>query len=220
MDSLDPSSSTAPHSGTATEAPSVLPAEAPPAAKAVNRASDRLSRSSLGIGLFSVGESTVIPVPMEAVLMPLMLAYPSRAWRLGFAALIGSIIGASLFYFVGQLLYDPVVEPLLRQLSLEAAYEKAVSDVSAEGLFWTVFLISLGPAPLQLATLGAGATGAGFGTFILAIVTSRAIRYLGLALLCHLVGERILRYRIPRWLTILGCLLFLVAFWAVFALFW
>lgn len=182
----------------------------------IGRWSARLARSKLGVGLLSVGESTVVPIPLETILLPVMVAWPRRAIPIALIATLGAVIGSALFYLAGYLLYDPVVEPALRALGVEAQYEAAVERLSGEGFFWTVFIVSLGPAPLQLATLGAGASGMNFLSFLVAIATSRAIRYVGMAVLCHLLGERIQRYRLPKWAIIVGTLAFIAAMWAIF----
>ncbi|WP_420392050.1 YqaA family protein [Acuticoccus sp.] len=180
----------------------------------LHRATQRLAHSNVGVGLLSMGESTVVPIPLEAVIVPLMVAYPRRAWAIAVAALVGCLIGATLFYYVGHLLFEPVVAPLLDALSLRQSYEEALAEISGSGYFWAVFLVSVGPVPLQLATLGAGATDAGYAVFISAIAVSRAIRYLGLALLCNLLGQRVQRLNVPRWVTITGGIAFLLAVWA------
>ena len=177
---------------------------------AFSRASKRLANSEVGVGALSLGESTVVPVPLEAILIPLMLAFPRRAWWIAGSALVGSILGASLFYLLGNLLFEPVVQPLLQRFGLEQDYQQVVEQMSnGSEFFWAVFLISLGPAPLQLATLGAGASELSFTVFLVAIVLSRGIRYFGTALLCALLGERIRRYHLPKWVLLLASLVFL-----------
>lgn len=183
-----------------------------------SRASRRLANSELGVGALSFGESTVVPIPLESILIPLMIAFPKRAWILATSALIGSILGASFFYLLGNLLFEPVVQPLLQRFALEQDYQNVVQQLSnGSEYFWAVFLISLGPAPLQLATLGAGASELSFLVFLVAIVLSRGIRYFGTAILCALLGERIRRYQLPKWVLLVGSLAFLAVCWLVFA---
>lgn len=184
----------------------------------LGRLSRRLAGSNVGIALLSAGESTVVPIPLEAVIVPLMVGYPRRAWAIATAALVGCLIGASLFYLVGQLLFEPVVAPLLDALSLRQTYDETLNGLSSTGYFWAVFLISVGPAPLQLATLGAGATDAAFAPFLAAVALSRSIRYLGLALICNLLGERIRRFNIPRWVTVSVGVVGLLALWIAMSL--
>lgn len=180
----------------------------------VGRWSRRLANSKLGVAVLSMGESTVVPVPLETVIVPLMIGYPARAWAIGFAALVGCLVGATIFYFAGAALFEPVVAPALMALGLAEEFRDAVSELGEAGSFLAVFLISVGPLPLQLATLGAGATDMSYPLFMAAIAASRAIRYLGLAVVCNLVGERILRWRIPRWITFSAGFLGILVAWA------
>ncbi len=191
----------------------------PPGESRLARISRRLANSRLGIGALSFGESTVLPIPLEAIMVPLMVGYPRRAWGIALSALIGCLIGSSLFFALGNLLFEPVVQPLLAHFGMTQSYETTVARLSeGSGYFWAIFLISLGPAPLQLATLGAGASEQSFFIFLLAIAMSRAIRYFGTALACALLGERVRRYHLPKWVLFGGSLLFLAVCWGVFAL--
>lgn len=59
--------------------------------------------------------------------------------------------------------------------------------------FLSVFLVGFTPLPVQVATLGAGFTEMALGTFALAMLTSRALRFGGLGLLVFWFGEDTLR---------------------------
>lgn len=176
-----------------------------------------LAGSRLGIGLLSALESTIVPIPFEAILVPLMVSHPGRSWAIALAAWLGSVVGATLFYFLGLWLYDPVVAPALAALGLEASFE-AVRARLEEGssLFLAVLLISISPAPMQLATLGAGAVGGSLPVFIAAIAVSRGLRYFGLALLARRLGERLERMRVRRLWVLLGTLAVLGVGWALY----
>lgn len=183
----------------------------------LDRASLRMANSKAGIGVLSFGESTVVPIPLEAIILPLMVAWPKRAWAVALAALVGCVLGASLFYFVGKVAFEPIVAPLLERLSLQAGYLRMLKEMQREDYFWAVFLVSLGPAPMQLATLGTGATEGGYPLFLAAIAASRFIRYFGLALLCNLLGERVRLWHVAPWTAALITLSFLVLSWLVIA---
>ncbi len=176
---------------------------------------DRLSRSKLGLALLSVAESTALPIPLEAIVVPLMVGHQRRALRIALVIWLGCLIGASLFYAAGYLLADPVVEPAMRMLGLEDRYDAMADRMSGEGLFWSVFLVSLLPAPLQLATLGAGAVGGNFAVFLTAIMVSRGVRYFGMALLAQFIGERIAHLNIPKRYLVLGLAATLLAVWGI-----
>lgn len=138
-------------------------------------------------------ESTILPIPLETVAAPLMAAHPRRAAAVATAILLGCLAGALVFYLVARAAFDPVVAPALEWLGLQEGFEAMRGRLDREGLFWAVFLISLTPAPFQLATLGAGAAGGSVWVFLAAVGASRAIRYYGLALLAARFGPGLAR---------------------------
>jgi membrane protein YqaA with SNARE-associated domain len=161
----------------------------------IDRIIDSLARDEAGkrrLAALSFLESTVVPIPLETVVAPLMAAHPKRAYRIATAILLGCLVGAFLFYLVAAALYDPVVAPALDALGLRGDFESVREKLGEEGFFWTVFLVSLTPAPFQLATLGAGAVGGSVVTFMLAVASSRAIRYYGLGFLARRFGPGLL----------------------------
>ncbi|SHI79236.1 YqaA family protein [Wenxinia saemankumensis] len=157
---------------------------------------ERLARHRTGMAALSFAESTVVPIPLETLAVPLMVGHPKRSIAIAVAIWIGCLVGASLFYFVGLWLRDPVVLPAIEWLGLTQSYEDLAADLEGGGLFWTVFLVSFSPAPMQLATLGTGAVQGNFAVFFAAIAASRGLRYFGLALLAQLVGERLRKFDI------------------------
>ncbi|MEL6800576.1 MAG: VTT domain-containing protein [Pseudomonadota bacterium] len=179
----------------------------------------RLPRHRTGLAALSFAESTVVPVPLETVVAPLMVGHPARAFTIAVAIWIGCLIGAALFFAVGYWAADPIVRPALQALGLAEQFETITADLGAGGLFWSVFLVSFSPAPMQLATLGAGAAQGSFLSFIAAIALSRGLRYFGLAILAQFVGERIAHLDIPKRYLIPGMMVLLAAVWGVMQLF-
>ncbi|MEI4260634.1 YqaA family protein [Roseovarius sp. D0-M9] len=202
-----------------TERPAVPPKTEGTAGNSRPGWTDRLSRSKIGLALLSFAESTALPIPLEAVVVPLMVGHPKRALRIALIIWLGCILGASLFYIVGFALADPVVEPVIRMLGLEANFNDMANRLEGDGLFWSVFLVSLLPAPLQLATLGAGAVGGNFLVFLAAVVLSRGLRYFGMAILAQFIGERIAHLNIPRRYLVLGLAAMLLTVWGIAQLF-
>lgn len=175
----------------------------------------RLARHRTGLAALSFAESTAVPIPLETVVLPLMLGHPARALRIALYIWIGCLAGAALFYCVGGWLADLVVLPGLETLGLRTEFDKITGQLQAEGLFWTVFLISFSPAPMQLATLGAGATGGNFAVFLAAIALSRGLRYFGLAVLAQILGESIARLNLPTGRLVIAAGAALLAAWGI-----
>ncbi|AHM05082.1 hypothetical protein roselon_02784 [Roseibacterium elongatum DSM 19469] len=131
---------------------------------------------------------------------------------------VGCLLGAALFYGVGLWLFDPVVRPVLEWMGLLEDFNAMSENLEGSGFFWSVFLVSFSPAPMQLATLGAGAVEGSFPLFIAAIAASRGIRYFGLAALAHLFGPRIAELDIPTGRIVLIVLVLGLGAWAVMQL--
>lgn len=157
------------------------------------RALRRWVRSPQGRGSLFVAsllESTVVPVPLEAVLVPMMAADRGRILRLATIALAGCLAGAVVGYLVGATLFETLGRPILAHLGQVAAFEEARRAFERGG-FWIVLWIGITPLPFQAATLAAGAARYDPLMFLLASVLARGIRYYGLGALVALFGERV-----------------------------
>lgn len=178
----------------------------------------RLARHRRGLAAMSLAESTLVPIPLETVVAPLMVGHPKQAVRIALAIWIGCLLGAAAFYGLGAALADPVVRPALASLGLEQDFDRMIKQLGTDGLFWTVFLVSFSPAPMQLATLGAGAAQANFAVFFAAIALSRGLRYFGLALLAQIIGPKIADLGVPKRYLIPGLIVIFAAIWGLLQL--
>lgn len=146
-----------------------------------------------GIAVASFLETTIIPIPVEVIVAPLMAASRRRGMAIATATLVGSVIGAVALYLLSWGLFDHVVAPMIDWRGLHDDFYKIEQQFRSGG-FWLVFVISITPAPMQLAALAAGVTGYSFPLFVAAIVLSRALRYYGLLILVRIAGSGIVRY--------------------------
>jgi membrane protein YqaA with SNARE-associated domain len=161
------------------------------------------------VAFFGLGvlDGSFLPFPIEPFVLPIMAFRPRRAWVMAGALLAGCLTGTFLFYALGLLAGDAVVEPMIASFGMTAAYAEQL-DAIRDDAFLTLFLIGLTPIPLQIGTLGAGVAGVDPVTFLVAMALSRGIRYALLALASVALGlgaERVLRrFQTP---IILGSLL-------------
>ena len=177
----------------------------------------RLAHGRWGVAALSAAESTILPVPLEAILIPLMVSAPRLALSLGLAALGGCLAGALLFYALGPWLFEPVVRPALEALGFMDAFRGVSARLSDDSSFFAaVLLISLSPIPMQIATLGAGAVHGPVWLFLAAIAISRGLRYLGLAVLARMLGHRLERMKVPRRKVFLGTIAALALGWLAY----
>ncbi len=62
-------------------------------------------------------ESSFFPIPPDALLIPMILARPDRAWRFAAICMVGSVVGGALGYAIGYFVFDQVMRlPLAHAL--------------------------------------------------------------------------------------------------------
>lgn len=142
-----------------------------------------------GTFVASFAESTVVPIPLEAVLIPAMQANRDRLWLLAAAALGGCIVGALVGYAIGYWLFGVVGDQIVSMFGSTKQYQNALQQVRNNG-FWFVLSVGIVPIPFQIAMLAAGAAGYSLLGYTAATFISRGIRYFGLALLVWKFGNR------------------------------
>ena len=150
----------------------------------------RRSESGAALTLASVAESTVVPIPIEVIVTPMMIHSPARKWAIASWTLLGSVIGTAAMYGVDAFLFDAIGRPLIEASGASDAFEQVLRRFREDGVL-TVAFISATPIPLVVAAIGAGAAKMSFPVFLAVVAATRALRYYGLALLVRLFGERV-----------------------------
>jgi len=142
-----------------------------------------------GITLASFLESTIVPIPLEAVMVPLMQARRESLWKIALMATIGCVIGAIFGYALGYYLFDMIGQWLIDTFFSQDQFENVKQNMQSQG-FWFVMTLGIAPIPFQVAMLAAGATKFSLPLFLLATVIARAIRYFGLAIVVYYSGDK------------------------------
>ncbi|MDO7086024.1 VTT domain-containing protein [Pseudocolwellia sp. AS88] len=142
-----------------------------------------------GITTASFLESTIVPIPLEAVLVPLMQARREKLWLIALMSTLGCIIGALFGYALGYYLFDAVGDWIISTFSSPEQFENIKQKMQDQG-FWFVLTLGIVPIPFQIAMLAAGATKYSLSLFLLAATIARAIRYFGLAVLVFYAGDK------------------------------
>jgi membrane protein YqaA with SNARE-associated domain len=143
-----------------------------------------------GIGFLAILESTILPFIIELVLVPAMLWRQKLIWPLAVAAAFGNVIGCILGYATGYFFFETGGQWLVEQFGWQEQLNEVQTKFADEGV-WYIFFIALSLVPLQVGTLGAGVVQLPFLPFLAAVVAARSIRYVFLAVLAQLLGERI-----------------------------
>jgi membrane protein YqaA with SNARE-associated domain len=147
-------------------------------------------RAGLWLSIVSFAESSVFPVPPDAMLVPMCLARPERAWRYAAICTIASVFGGMLGYAIGYFLFEAVAQPIL------AAYGHAEALQSFRAWFaqWgaaVILIKGLTPIPFKIVTIGAGAAAFDPWMFILTAAITRGARFFLLAALLRRYGAPI-----------------------------
>ncbi len=136
------------------------------------------------------GEASVFPLPPDALLVPMILARPRRAWALALLCTCGSVAGAGLGYWIGAALFDTVARPVVHFFAAEQQYAAVLTLYQRYG-FVAILIKGLTPIPFKLVTIAAGAAHLDLGRFFLACAVTRGGRFfLVEALPLRLFGDR------------------------------
>jgi membrane protein YqaA with SNARE-associated domain len=145
-------------------------------------------QAPLWLGLVSFAESSFFPVPPDALLIPMVLARPERAYRLALICTLASVAGGVLGYFIGYGLYEAVAAPLIRFYHYETAAQAFVDRFQQYGL-WVILIKGLTPIPYKIVTIASGMAHFNFGVFVAASVLTRGVRFFLVALLLRRFGQ-------------------------------
>ncbi len=153
-----------------------------------------------GVAVASFLESTIVPIPLEAVLIPLMQARREKIWLIALMATLGCIVGALFGYALGYYLFETLQPLIIEYLSSPEQLNNIKQQMNHNG-FWYVLTLGIVPVPFQLAMLAAGAVSYSLWMFLLATLIARSLRYFGLAILVKVAGnkaqELFRRYKVP-----------------------
>jgi membrane protein YqaA with SNARE-associated domain len=142
------------------------------------------------LALVSFVESSIFPIPPDILMIPMILATPSRAFVIAGVALTSSVLGGLLGYAIGALAFDTVGQPILQALgkanSMEA-FNGRFNDVG----FWAVLIAGITPFPYKVITIMSGWTSMPLGTFIITSIIARGLRFFIVAALLWKFGAPI-----------------------------
>ncbi|MCR8828052.1 YqaA family protein [Pseudosulfitobacter koreensis] len=121
-------------------------------------------------------ESSVFPIPPDVLMIPMIIARPSRAWLIALVALIASVLGGILGYAIGALAFEQLGQPILAALGKGDAMAEFSTRFNDMG-FWAVLAAGITPFPFKVITIMSGWTGMPLGVFITTSILARGIRF-------------------------------------------
>ena len=132
-------------------------------------------------------ESSFFPIPPDAMLIPMSLARPDRAFRFAAWCTLASVVGGVVGYGIGALLYDSVGAWLIHLYGYGDKVE-AFREAYTQWGAWIILLKGLTPIPYKIVTITSGFAGYNFGLFVVLSVITRGARFFVLAFLLNRYG--------------------------------
>ena len=158
----------------------------------------------------SFAESSVFPVPPDAMLVPMILANPRKAWLFAGVCTLASVLGGIVGYGIGYFLYDALGRPILELYGQQDQIESAITWYQKWGAL-IVAAKGFTPIPYKVVTITSGFAHLDIWAFILASIVSRIPRFFLVAALLRRYGDPIRAFIEKRlYLVTMLFLLFLV----------
>lgn len=147
-------------------------------------------RALWALAMIAFIESSVFPIPPDALMIPMIIAAPRRAFLIAGVATVSSVLGGLLGYAIGALAYEQIGQPVLSALGKEDAMADFSERFNGVG-FWAVLIAGLTPFPYKVITIMSGWTGMPLATFVITSIVARAGRFFLVALLLRAFGAPI-----------------------------
>lgn len=167
-------------------------------------------------------EAFIFPIAPEAMLLPMALAKPRKAFRYAHISLLFSILGSLIGYVLGHYAFH-ALSPLLADLHILEPINHAVTYLRQEmnAHWWSLMLVlvlaALQPVvPMKFVTWASGIVGVPLAAFVMCMVIGRGKRVYLLAVLVRFFGERaeeVLHHHIERFSWVLLALLAALGMW-------
>lgn len=132
-------------------------------------------------------ESSVFPIPPDVLMIPMILARPSRAWLIALVATTSSVLGGILGYGIGYFFYEAIGAPILNALGKADSMAEFNDRFNGVG-FWAVLIAGMTPFPYKVITIMSGWTAMPLAIFLVTSVIARALRFFVVAGLLRVFG--------------------------------
>jgi membrane protein YqaA with SNARE-associated domain len=147
-------------------------------------------RALPALAAVSFTESSFFPVPPDAMLVPMVLARPDRAWIMAGVCTVASVIGGLFGYAIGYFLFETLGQWLIKVYGYGDAFTQ-YQEGFAEWGTWIILIKGLTPIPYKLVTIASGLAQFDIFTFVWASVVTRGARFFLVAALLWRFGPPI-----------------------------
>jgi membrane protein YqaA with SNARE-associated domain len=160
-------------------------------------------------------ESSMFPVPPDAMLVPMCLAKPSRAFYYAGICTIASVLGGLLGYAIGALLYDTLGQFLINLYGYGDKVETFRTAYAKWG-GWIILIKGATPIPYKVITIASGFAGYNLLWFTLLSIITRGVRFYAIATILYFWGEPAREF-IEKRLTLVAFICVVVFFGGFYA---
>lgn len=166
------------------------------------------------LGTIAFAESSFFPVPPDAILVPMSLARPKRAWLYALICTITSVAGGVLGYAIGAFLFETLGKWLIGMYGYGARVDE-MRDLYAQWGWAVIVLKGLTPIPYKIVTITSGLLAYNLPAFVILSLLTRGARFFILAVLLDRYGEPIkaLLDKYFGWFLALLALSVVLGFW-------
>jgi membrane protein YqaA with SNARE-associated domain len=135
-------------------------------------------------------ESSFFPIPPDVLMIPMIIARPSRAFVIAGVAMVASVLGALLGYYIGAVLMETVGQPILEVYGKADSFEEMSAVFNQYGA-WAVVVAGVTFLPFKVITIASGVTGLPLTVFIVSSIFARSLRFFLVAALLWKFGAPI-----------------------------
>jgi membrane protein YqaA with SNARE-associated domain len=154
----------------------------------IRLASSRYAIPAMGVVAFA--ESSFFPIPPDVMLIPLVLANRTKAFRIALVCTVCSVVGGLLGYAIGFYFFETIGAWLVRTYGLQTGLENFRHGFAEYGT-WIILIKGLTPIPYKLVTIASGAAHFDLFTFVWASIVTRGARFFIVSALLWKYGEPI-----------------------------
>lgn len=158
----------------------------------------------LGIIIAALIEPIFMPIPMEVVFIPIVMANTKRAFLYSLILVTFSAVGSVIGYIVGK----GIGRHILKQFVSEKNIGK-IEDKYNKNAFLAILTSAFTPIPYEAYVLSAGIFKINFIKFITGAVLSRTIRYIPQGIIISLYGATLIN-AIKNYTIVLGVIIFII----------
>ena len=153
------------------------------------------------LAIVAFAESSFFPIPPDLLLIPLIIAKPKNAYLIALIAMIASVLGGGLGYYIGLKLYETVGIIIINFYHAQQLFLEFQAQFNKYGAAAVLFA-GVTPFPYKIITISSGIAGMSFYKFVIFSIIARGARFFIIAILLRLYGEPIRNF-IERHLNLL-----------------